>query len=51
MFRESAMQGAVGWEESDPMRWHVRAPKPDSEPLLSPESNLLWKSKALERFN
>lgn len=51
MFRESTMQVAVGWEESDAMRWHIRAPKPDLEPLLCPESNLLWKAKALERFN
>jgi hypothetical protein len=40
MFRKSAMQVAVCWKESDAMRWHVRAPKPDLEPLLRPESNL-----------
>jgi len=46
MFRESTKQVAVGRKESDAMRWHVRAAKPDLERLLCSESNLLWKPRA-----
>jgi hypothetical protein len=36
MFRKSTKQVAVCWKESDAMRWHVRAPKPELESCSAP---------------